>query len=69
MVDWVTRTGSGLALDSLSDPSIADAADFVAQGVPDPEVLARARSIAEPHFSLSAGAARYDALFADVLGS
>jgi glycosyltransferase involved in cell wall biosynthesis len=68
MVDWVDRSGSGLALRSLSDAELRRAADFVAEGVPSTDVLARARSAADQHFSLSSGVARYDALFQNVLG-
>ena len=69
VVDWVTRVGSGLALEDLSDDALQRAVEFVANGVPDAGTLAKARSTAEPHFSLASGAARYDTLFRDVLGA
>ena len=69
MVDWVDRSGSGLALQNLSGAELQRAADFVAKGVPNAQVLAQARAAAEPHFSLSSGVARYDALFRNVLGA
>lgn len=67
VTDWVNRAGSGMVLEDLSDDSLERAADFVARGVPDPDVLLRARLAAEEHFSLDSGAERYDALFRDVL--
>lgn len=67
IADWVRRTGSGLALDDLSMPSLEKAADFAAFGAREIEVRKRARLVAEPHFSLDSAAARYDALFRRVL--
>jgi len=67
VTDWVTRAGSGLALDDLSSDSLERAADFVARGVPEADVLMRARLGTEKHFSLKSGAERYDRLFRDVL--
>jgi glycosyltransferase involved in cell wall biosynthesis len=67
VVDWVNRAGSGLALDDLSNDSLECAADFVARGVREADVLMRARLAAEEHFSLDSGVERYDALFRDVL--
>jgi len=67
VMDWVRLAGSGLALDDLSSDSLDRAAEFVAMGIPDVDVLMRARLIAEEHFSLDRGAERYDALFRDVL--
>lgn len=64
---WVRRTGSGLALDDLSDASLERAADFVVSGRPSPDALMRARVIAEPHFSLDSAARWYDALFGRIL--
>ena len=65
--DWVTRAGSGLALDDLSHDSLERAAAFVTQGVPNSDILERARQIAQGHFSLDSGADRYAELFRDVL--
>lgn len=67
IADWVQKTGSGLALDDLSDASLERAADFAVSGRPDIEALVRARLRAERHFSLDAAARRYDALFQRVL--
>jgi len=67
VTDWVSRTGSGIVLEDLSSRSLERAVDFVARGVPEPDVLLQARLRAEQHFSLDAGAKRYDALFRDVL--
>jgi hypothetical protein len=67
VVDWVSRTGSGLGLDDLSIESLERAAEFVAGGTPDFDVLVRARRAAEHHFSLDSGAARYDTLFQTIL--
>jgi glycosyltransferase involved in cell wall biosynthesis len=67
VTDWVNRAGSGMVLEDLSPNSLERAADFVARGVPDADVLMRARLAAEKHFSLDSGAERYDALFRDVL--
>ncbi len=67
VVDWVRRAGSGLGLDDLSIGSLELAADFVARGAPDIDVLVRARRAAEKHFSLDSGAKRYDTLFQSVL--
>ena len=64
---WVERTGSGLGLCDLAIESLEEAVDFVAQGVPDADVLVRAREVARNHFSLDSGAARYDALFRSIL--
>jgi hypothetical protein len=67
VTDWVNRTGSGMVLDDLSSDSLERAVDFIAGGVPEAGALVRARLAAEEHFSLDSGAARYDALFRDVL--
>lgn len=67
VADWVKRSGSGLALDDLSPGSLERAANWAAKGVPEPAVLARARLLAERHFSLDSGAMRYDELFQDIL--
>ena len=67
VADWVKRAGSGLALDDLSDASLERAADFIASGAPDAGARSHARKVAETHFSLASGAARYDALFRAVL--
>ncbi len=67
VADWVKRAGSGLALDDLSDESLEQAANFVETGVPDSSIRLRARRVAEEHFSLDSGAARYDRLFQDIL--
>jgi len=67
VTDWVNRAGSGIVLDDLSSDSLERAVDFIAGGVPEAQALLRARLAAEEHFSLNSGAARYDALFRDVL--
>ena len=67
VTDWVNTAGSGVVLDDLSSDSLERAADFVARGVPEADVLIRARLAAEKHFSLDSGTERYDALFRDVL--
>ena len=67
VTDWVHRAGSGLVLDDLSTDSLEHAADWVARGVPDADVLAHARLVAEKHFSLDSGAERYDTLFENIL--
>jgi glycosyltransferase involved in cell wall biosynthesis len=67
MTDWVRRAGSGFVLEDLSEGSLERAADFVAEGGPPEEIMENARRIAEAHFSLDSGAARYDALFQRVL--
>ena len=69
VTDWVNTAGSGVVLDDLSSDSLERAADFVARGVPEADVLMRARLAAEKHFSLDSGAERYDALFRDVLAN
>lgn len=67
VAEWVRRTGSGLALDDLSDESLARAARFVASGSPERSARVRARQVAEEHFSLDSGAERYDQLFQRIL--
>jgi len=67
VTDWVTRAGSGLVLDDLSVDSLERATDWISKGVRDADVLARARLVAEKHFSLDAGTERYDTLFQDIL--
>jgi glycosyltransferase involved in cell wall biosynthesis len=67
VADWVRRTGSGLALNDLSDESLARAARFVAAGAPEPSARMRARQVAEEHFSLDSGAERYNRLFRSIL--
>lgn len=67
VVNWVDRVGSGIVLEDLSSDSLERAADFVARGAPEADVLMQARRAAEQHFSLDSGAERYDALFRDVL--
>ena len=67
VTDWVNRAGSGMVLDDLSSDSLERAVEFIAGGVPEAGALVRARLAAEEHFSLDSGAARYDALFRDVL--
>ena len=52
----MNRAGSGVVLDDLSSDSIERAVDFVAQGVPEPDVLMRPRLVTEKHFSLDSGA-------------
>ena len=69
VTDWVNKAGSGMVLEDLSSDSLGRAADFVARGVPETDVLMRARLAAEKHFSLDSGVERYDALFRDVLAS
>jgi glycosyltransferase involved in cell wall biosynthesis len=66
--DWIHRTGSGFVLRDLSADSLGRAADFAVWERPDMETRARARLIAEEHFSLGSAARRYDALFGRVLG-
>ena len=63
VAQWVQKTGSGLALDNLSDESLERATEFAVSQRPGPEALLRARLIAEAHFSLDSAARRYDALF------
>ena len=67
VTDWVDKAGSGVVLEDLSNDSIERAVDFVARGVPEVDVLMRARLAAEKHFSLDSGVQRYDTLFRDVL--
>jgi glycosyltransferase involved in cell wall biosynthesis len=67
VVEWVRRVGSGLALGDLSNDSLESAAEWVARGVPDVDVLAHARVAAEKHFSLESGVERYDSLFQTIL--
>jgi glycosyltransferase involved in cell wall biosynthesis len=67
VTDWVTRAGSGLVLDDLAIDSLEQAAEWVESGVSDAGVLARARLVAEKHFSLDSGAERYDTLFQNIL--
>jgi len=67
--DWIRRAGSGIVLDDLSAASLDRALEFVVAGAPDPEVLRGARIVAEAHFSLASGVARYDELFQDVLAT
>jgi len=67
VTDWVNRAGSGLALEDLSDDSLERAVAFVERGLPDADILMRARLAAEKHFSLDSGVQRYDTLFRDVL--
>ena len=68
MMSWVRRTGSGLALDSLDDDALDDAARRVAahaehgSSADDHASLARAREIARPHFSNEAGVKSYEEL-------
>ena len=70
VVDWVNRArGADWSLGDLSGDALQRAVECVANGVPDAGTLAKARSTAEPHFSLASGAARYDTLFRDVLGA
>jgi len=69
VTDWVNRAGSGMVLEDLSSDSLERAADFVARGVPDVQVLERARLATEEHFSLDSGAKRYDTLFRRVLAA
>jgi glycosyltransferase involved in cell wall biosynthesis len=68
VTDWVSSAGSGMVLEDLSNDSLERAADFMASGVPEADVLMRARFATEEHFSLDSGAKRYDGLFRDVLG-
>jgi glycosyltransferase involved in cell wall biosynthesis len=68
VTEWVDQAGSGIVIDDLSSDSLNRAANFVARGVPDADVLMRARLAAEKHFSLASGAERYDTLFQEVLG-
>jgi glycosyltransferase involved in cell wall biosynthesis len=67
VTDWVKRPGSGMVLEDLSDDSLERAVAFVARGLPDADILMRARLAAEKHFSLESGVQRYDTLFRDVL--
>jgi glycosyltransferase involved in cell wall biosynthesis len=67
VTDWVSRAGSGMVLEDLSNDSLERAADFMSSGVPEADVLMRARLATEDHFSLDSGAKRYDGLFRDVL--
>lgn len=67
--EWIRRAGSGFVLDDLSAASLDQALEFVAKGPPDSESLSRARRVAEPHFSLESGVARYDSLFQGVLAT
>ncbi len=65
--EWIRRAGSGIVLEDLSAASLDRALEFVVDGAPDSEVLRGARRVAEPHFSLASGVARYDDLFHEVL--
>ena len=56
-----------MVLDDLSSDSLERAVDFIAGAFRRLGRLVRARLAAEEHFSLDSGAARYDALFRDVL--
>ena len=64
---WVERAGSGLVLPDLSFRSLERAAEFAVAGAPDSDVLAKAREVAQSHFSLESGVKRYDRLFREVL--
>jgi len=66
---WVHRAGSGIVLSDLSTASLDEAVEFVARRTPPREALARARRVAESHFSLEAGVRRYDNLLQDILTS
>jgi hypothetical protein len=62
VADWVRRVGTGMVLESLSEPELLRAARFAAESPRDPVVLAAGRERAQPHFSLRAGLDRYEAL-------
>jgi glycosyltransferase involved in cell wall biosynthesis len=57
---WVRRTGSGFVLDGVSERQLIAAAERIVSTPRDEDVIRRARSIAEPHFSLAAGIERYE---------
>ncbi len=67
--DWVSRTGSGLALVGKDAASLQAAADHIAAHSLDRGSLEQARREAASHFSLEAGVARYEALLRRLLGS
>ena len=64
LAEWVAKTGSGFTLGSLSE--LPAAAERMATTPFDTEAVAKARSIAEAHFSLRAGVDRYARLFASL---
>jgi hypothetical protein len=62
---WVERAGSGVVLRDLSEGSLEEAARSIASITARPRdvaALRRARAVAEPHFSLTSGIARYASL-------
>jgi len=60
--EWVARAGSGHVLPGLTPEDLDRAATFIASTGFDRDVLARARDLTAPHFSLEAGLSRYEKL-------
>ena len=61
--DWVRRAGSGVVLPSVDAQGLEAAARLIAASTRDEAVLARAREVTAPHFSLKSGLERYEALW------
>lgn len=59
IASWVRRAASGYVMTSLDARALDAAAQFIATSTVDADALAKARAIAEPHFGLSQGVARY----------
>lgn len=68
--DWVRTAQSGLVLDAVTSSALSAAAAQIVESRGADAVLARAREIAQPHFSLEAGLSKYaavlDATFGDL---
>ena len=65
--EWVRRTGSGIVLPGLDEPTFAKVARTVAARGRSPDGLEEARRIAAPHFSLESGVDRYAVLLQQLL--
>lgn len=68
VADWVRRAGSGMVLGDVSARSLEEAAERIVATPRDERLIARARTVAEPHFSLAAGVERYDRVLHAVFG-
>lgn len=66
--EWVRQTGSGFVLPDVKPETLEATADRIVSSRPEPELTARARALAAPHFSLESGIAKYERVLLATFG-
>lgn len=66
--DWVRTAGSGFVLPDVTPQSLEAAAERIIASSPDAWLVASARAVAAPHFSLEAGIKKYESVLVATFG-